>query len=157
MLQDKFPTYDLFADAELETVYGPKALDKSLHYHAATFASSYLENLGNGQFRVCALPNEAQLSSVNAIMAEDFDRDGKRDLLLAGNLFVSEVETPRNDASVGLLLKGDGKGNFQPISPATSGLYLPYDVKKMERTKTSSGKPVVIVTSNNEKVVILEY
>ncbi len=157
MLQDKFPTYDLFAEADLETVYEPNALKKALHYHAATFASVYLENLGNGQFRVCSLPNEAQLSSVNAILAEDFDQDGNLDLLLAGNLFVSEVETPRNDAGVGLLLKGDGKGNFEPISPTQSGIYLPYDVKKAATFKTNTGEPIVVVVSNNEKVVVLGF
>ena len=157
MLKEKFPTYDLFANADLESVYEPRALKKALHYQASTFASVYLENLGNAQFRVCTLPNEAQLSSVNAILTEDFDRDGKLDLLLAGNLFVSEVETTRNDASVGLLLKGDGKGNFEPVSAAKSGVYLPYDVKKTATFKTDKGASIVVVVSNNEKVVVLGY
>ena len=90
-------------------------------------------------------------------MTEDFDRDGKLDLLLAGNLFVSEVETTRNDASVGLLLKGNGKGNFEAVSPSRSGVYLPYDVKKAASFKTIEGKPIVIVVSNSDKIVVLTY
>ena len=157
MLKEKFPTYDLFAEADLETVYTPQVLEEALHYHAATFASIYLENLGNGQFHVRSLPNEAQLSSVNSILVEDFDRDGHLDLLLAGNLFVSEIETPRNDAGIGLLLTGDGTGHFEPVSPSKSGVYLPYDVKKAAIVKRSNGEPMVVVASNNEKVVVLGF
>ncbi len=157
MLKDKFPTYNLFAEADLESVYQPKALEEALHYRAATFASIYLENLGNGRFRVCSLPNEAQLSSVNTILAEDFDGDGHLDLLLAGNLFVSEIETPRNDASIGLLLKGNGKGAFEALPPALSGVSLPYDVKKAAVVKASNGDPMIVFASNDEKVVVLGY
>lgn len=157
ILQNKFPTYNLFAEADLETVYEPKALKKALHYQASTFASVYLENLGNGQFRVRALPNEAQLSSINTILTKDFDGDGKLDLFLAGNLFVSEIETTRNDASVGLFLTGDGKGNFEPLSASKSGVYLPYDVKKAAITKLNKGEPIIVVASNNEKIVVLGF
>ena len=52
------------------------------------------------------LPNEAQLSSINDILIDDYDQDGHADLLVAGNLYTSEIETPRNDAGMGLLLRG---------------------------------------------------
>ena len=68
----------------------------------------YLENKG-GKFKVHQLPVEAQISSVNEILVNDYDKDGYLDILLAGNLLVSEVETPRNDAGYGLFLKGNGK------------------------------------------------
>ena len=45
------------------------------------------------------------MSNINAIEAIDIDADGFLDLILAGNMFDSEVETPRSDASYGLLLK----------------------------------------------------
>ena len=49
-------------------------------------------------------------SSVNSINIDDFDKDGNLDLILSGNWYVSEVETPRNDASFGVFLKGNGNG-----------------------------------------------
>ncbi len=55
------------------------------------------------------------------------------DLILVGNLYVSEVETPRNDASNGLFLKGDGKGGFKAFTSLKSGLYAPGDVKDMAK------------------------
>ncbi len=154
-LKEKFPTYDLFAEADLSTVYNPQSLREALHYRASTFASAYIENLGDGTFAVRPLPNEAQLSSINSLIAEDFDRDGHLDILLAGNLFVSEIETPRNDAGIGLLLKGDGRGNWVPVPATESGAFLPYDVKKMKVVRTDNSKTTVIVAANDGRTVVL--
>ncbi|NJO02099.1 MAG: hypothetical protein HC880_10750 [Bacteroidia bacterium] len=52
-------------------------------------------------------------------------------MLLAGNLYTAEVETVRNDASVGLLLLGDGRGNWTPLAAQQIGFVAPADVKKM--------------------------
>lgn len=157
LLKEKFPTYNLFAAADLESVYQPEALEEALDRKASTFASIYLENLGDGRFARTELPNEAQLSSINAAVIQDFDGDGWKDALVAGNLFVSEVETPRNDAGVGLLLRGDGQGGFTAVSPAQSGVFLPYDVKKMQWLHTKKAGPVIVVAPNDGKVTVLGY
>lgn len=129
LLKQKFPSYNEFASATLTDVYGDLGLMQALHYEAHTFASYYIENRGT-EWLFRPLPNEAQLSSLNAIIPHDFTGDGQPDLLLAGNLYASEVETPRNDASVGLLLCGDGKGTWQSIPAWESDFYAPGDVKK---------------------------
>jgi hypothetical protein len=105
-IKKKFKDYDAFAVATLEDVYTKKDLERSLHYQVRSFASIYLENR-DGEFVMHKLPNEAQLSSVNQIIAKDVDKDGNLDLVMAGNLYGSEVETPRNDAGMGLFLIGD--------------------------------------------------
>jgi len=103
----KFEDYNSFAEASLEEVYSSKGLEASLHYQAWTFASSYIENKGNGNFEIRKLPNPAQISCINGIVADDFNKDGHLDLVVAGNLYVTEVETTRNDASYGQFLAGD--------------------------------------------------
>ena len=85
------------------------------------------------------LPNEAQVSSINDFMIKDFDGDGNKDVLLAGNLFTSEIETTRNDAGNGLILKGDGKGNWQPLPSSKSGINIPLDVKGIQSVAISNG------------------
>ena len=52
---------------------------------------------------------EAQFAPVTAIVADDFDGDGRTDLLLAGNEFGIPPLFGRYDASYGLLLHGDGQ------------------------------------------------
>ncbi|MFI1744576.1 VCBS repeat-containing protein [Thalassobellus sediminis] len=136
-IKKKFKDYESFSEATLADVYTEKNLDESLHYQVKSFASVYLENK-NGKFIIHKLPNLAQLSSINQILIDDYDQDGKLDALIVGNLYVSEVETPRNDAGYGLFLKGNGNGSFKPISVSKSGLYIPGDVKDMATIKVGS-------------------
>ncbi len=77
-----------------------------------TTGSVWLENIGNGHFRIHDLPLAAQFAPVNAIIAEDLDGDGKPDLVLAGNEYQEAPFRGRYDASYGLFLKGDGHGHF---------------------------------------------
>lgn len=147
-ISKKFKDYNSFAEASIEDVYTVNDLQSSLHYQAWTFASSYIENKGNGKFEIKALPNEVQVSSINCIVAEDFNLDGRLDLVVAGNMFTSEVETPRNDASYGKYLTGDGKGNFRAVPYSESGFYLKNDTKDMSLINTVNGK--VILAANND-------
>ncbi len=147
----KYESYDDFAESTLQDVYSSEALGDALHYKVWTFASSYIENKGDGEFKVIPLPNEAQLSSVNGILTDDYNQDGYADLFVVGNFYASEVETPRNDAGIGLIMYGDGKGGFDPVSAAKSGLYAPYDTRKALSIHTAKGK-VVLLANNNDSL-----
>lgn len=145
-LEEKFPTFESFGDSDLKAIYGGD-LEVALNLKAKTFASYYIENIDGVSFVKHKLPRLAQVSSINSILVEDFDYDGKKDLLISGNLFTSEIETPRNDSGVGLFLKGDGKGGFVAISPVDSGFMVPNDAKDMKRIKI--GEEEVILVGNN--------
>lgn len=152
-IKEKMPTYDLFASSDAKSVYGDAALENALHYKASTFASAYFENQGDGSFKMHKLPNSAQISSVNDIIVDDFNNDKKKDILLAGNLYNAEVETTRNDAGYGLLLLGDGTGEFKEVPSDESGFYVPFNVKSMEHIETKSGQ-LVFVGCNDEELKI---
>jgi hypothetical protein len=79
--------------------------------------------------------------------------DGNKDILLAGNLFATEVRTPRNDGSIGLLLQGDGTGQFKSISYTESGFFVPYDVKSLIQVKGKNSE-LVLAGSNNSSLKI---
>jgi len=93
-----------------------------------------------------------------ASSGSDSDNDGLDDIILAGNLYNSEMETPRGDAGKGLFLKGDGKGGFQVIRGYDSGLFIPGDVKKLKAIrlgKGSSARKGVIAGINNNFIRII--
>lgn len=148
-LKKEIKKYDLFASLEMDQVYGEKNLESGLHYTAKTFASSYIENKGNGQFEISKLPYLAQFSSINDIKVSDFNNDGNLDALLIGNLFVSEIETPRNDAGTGMLLLGDGKGNFLPVKGIESGFFTKKDAKKIELLSCKNQKRILVANNND--------
>jgi len=129
-LKKKFKDYNSFGLATLADVYGSTSLAQADELTANTFSNSILLNTQNG-FDLMKLPKMAQTSVVFGILYEDFDSDGINDIVVAGNLYNSEVETPRNDAGQGLFLKGNGKGSFSPVRGYVSGLNLSGDVKKL--------------------------
>ncbi|MCM4151073.1 hypothetical protein DHD05_05655 [Arenibacter sp. N53] len=155
-LKKVFPDYDTFASASLSEVYGEDQLNRSLEYKAHMFQSIALENLGSGEFKIHDLPIEAQISSINDIIIADVDKDGALDLILAGNMYGSEVETPRNDAGIGLFLKGNGKCGFKTIPMPESGLSLPYDVKELKSIKLGADRGV-LVGINDGPLKIIKY
>ena len=130
-IKQKFGNYESFATATLADVYSEESLESALHYQVKSFASVYLENR-NGKFIRHKLPMEAQLSSINKILVDDYNQDGFLDMLIVGNLYSSEVETPRNDAGHGLLLKGDGGSRFKTVPTDESGFFIQGDVKDMQ-------------------------
>ena len=153
-LSEKFGTYDLFAQSDIQSVYGAQNLENALEYQVTSFASTYFENDGNGQFVARPLPVEAQFSSVNDILIRDLNKDQILDIIIAGNLYNAEIETPRNDAGYGLVLIGDGSGEFKSLKPQSSGLFLPYDVKSLAFL-AGTDEEYLLAGCNNDKVQLL--
>ncbi|TVZ57337.1 VCBS repeat protein [Lutibacter sp. Hel_I_33_5] len=153
-IKNKFKDYKGFSQATLIDVYGKKNLENALHYQVKSFASIYLENK-DGKFIIHKLPIEAQFSSVNQILVKDYDNDGNLDVLIAGNLHNSEVETPRNDAGYGLFLKGKGNGFFNSITPLESGFYVPGDVKDMAEIIINKNR-FVLAAKNNDDIQFIK-
>ena len=153
MIAQKFPTYLSFAESDLKGILGEE-IETAYHKQAYLFSSIIFIN-DAGKFSIKKLPLEAQLSTVNGILVADFDNDDKKDILLAGNKFDVEVETTPADASPGLFMKGDGKGNFISTKPMESGFFVPYNVKDIKTIRTKMGTSV-LVSSNNDLLRVFE-
>ncbi len=153
-LKKKFQSYDAFGLSSLEDVYDKDSLKNSDMYEVKTFASSVLLNTGTG-FVLSPLPKISQMAAVFGIVYDDFDEDGIKDIVLAGNLYNSEIETPRGDAGQGLFLKGNDAGEFKPIRGYDSGLFIPGDVKKLKPIRLGDKKGV-IAALNNDRIKIIK-
>ncbi len=142
-LKEKFPKYDIFASSNLTEVYGEKALNNALHYEVRMFESVLLINNGDS-YEVIPLPNEAQISTINDI--EYFDE--RNSILVSGNAYQAEIETPRNDASIGCLLTYKG-GSFSAVPNAQSGLQLSFDIRKTASIKIDNQSHIIIVSNDD--------
>jgi enediyne biosynthesis protein E4 len=123
-LPKKFPTYRAFAAASLADIFGEDKLATATKLTATELASGVFLQRPDGTFKFAPLPRAAQIASVNAIIACDFDGDGRLDLLCVGNDFSPEPSTGRFDGGVGVLLRGDGHGVFSAVPAAESGLLV---------------------------------
>jgi hypothetical protein len=153
-IKEKFPTYHEFAVAGIEDILGD-AIQNSLNYKVYTFEHHVLLNDGK-KFTANPLPRTAQLSPIRDFIIMDIDGDRKLDVIAAGNLYGSEVETPRADAGKGMVLLGDGNGNFLPKRPHESGLYLDGDVRQLELFSTD-GSMYLIGARNGNAVKSFQF
>ena len=145
----RFPTYGSFAAASVRQLFSPSQLQRAVHYQTDTFASVYLQNLGGGAFSWSSLPNLAQIAPIKAVIAHDVDGDGHLDLIVAGNLYDAEPNTPRADAGNGLWLRGDGGGHFAPVPPTESGFLAPLNVSGLALINTPTGKAVLVANTGD--------
>jgi len=151
LVKKKFPRHTPYSNAAVDDIFPAKVLLSGLCLEAKALETQWFKNLG-GKFVVQRLPPEAQLAPVYCIVAEDFNGDGKADLLFLGNDFDAELETYRLDASSGSLLLGDGKGGFQFLPNRFSGIWADGAVRDAVWARLESGKNVLILANNNSHI-----
>jgi len=154
-LRERFPSYASFGSGAIDEVLSKDQLRSAKTLRANTFASAIARNDGKGHFVLEPLPVAAQLAPVHAVIADDFDRDGHVDLLLGGNFFSVPPAQGRYDASHGVLLRGDGHGQFVSMDAPRSGLTIDGQVRRMRTVRTPNG-PLVAVARNNDRLLLLQ-
>ncbi len=152
-ISEKFKTYNDFASASVVDILGKQKMDEGIALKAVDFASYILWN-ENNTFRYEKLPSLAQISPINDCITQDFNKDGKLDIMVVGNDYNTEYETPRLDAGNGLIMINQGN-SFKPLSISESGLYCPGDAKKI-RGMNINGQQHLLVAVNNGQLKIFK-
>ena len=151
-LKARYLNYEDYARQSVTDVFKPDDLANAVLKTAHTFATTLVRNNGDGSFTLVPLPLEAQVAPVYGILANDFDRDGKVDLLMAGNFDGVKPEIGRMSAGYGLFLRGDGKGGFTPVRIAESGFVVPGQARDIKRIRTGRGE-LYLVARNNDRLL----
>lgn len=161
-IHTKFNTWESYSIAAISDIYPRPRLDSSYHLKATEFASVYVENLGNGTFKMHELPQIAQVSPNFGLTADDYDGDGNLDLVTVGNFYDGpEPMVVRYDASCGLVMKGDGKGGFTPLSPSESGFIARGDARglfpvRVGKTNGSGTNLYQVVINNDSRAQVFK-
>ncbi len=139
----KFESYTKFAESDFNEIFSSEDLKGALILRASTLNSVYIENQGADIFAFHSLPIQAQFSPIRAIVVNDFDVDGNLDILMSGNSNSPDFVTGRQDASNGLVLKGNGKGHFTALTESKSGISIHGDARSMLRIKLKNGDAII--------------
>ena len=131
IMRTRFPDYKSYADATMKDIFKSDELKGSIRLEANTLKTMLFMSDVNNKFKEYDLPIEAQSSPIFTITSLDFDKDGKKDILLAGNINHARLKFGKYDANYGLLLRGDGQGGFSTVTQSQSGLRLQGDVRSI--------------------------
>jgi hypothetical protein len=141
-IKNEFLSFQSFAKASLEDIYGEKKLNNAFHIQADILYSVFLKNKGNGKFEIIKLPNEAQISPIRGFEFVDIDGNGKDEILIIGNLYESEVETVRYDGSYGEVLAYSN--NSVSKFKWETGFFVDGNARDITTINTQKGKMVLV-------------
>lgn len=155
-MRGRFKTHLSYAERTFDKTFLPKELKNAKKLKCEILESVYIENLGNSKFKINSLPKEVQYSPVFGMHAEDFNNDGNEDVLLVGNLYSMEVGLGREDASIGKLLLGNGKGEFDIMPYSKSGFLSDKDAKALVKINDISGNSLYAISNNNDSLTVFK-
>lgn len=142
----KFESYRQYGKATIADLLTEEERKDALILEANHMATSFVENLGNGKFRMVPFDHIVQIAPVNGMVVDDINNDGKLDILMTGNDYGNEVFSGRFDAFSGLVLLGQGNNQFNVVPLSKSGFYISGDAKSLVRI---SGRQDLYVASQN--------
>jgi enediyne biosynthesis protein E4 len=151
-MKRKFLKYDDYKNAGLDDVISKERQGQFTHKKAEMLTSIWLEN-ANGKLVVHPLPTEAQLFPIFAFELIDVNQDGHLDVLAVGNWYAVQPDYGRYDAGYGLLLLGNGTGNFHSQTLQSSGFLVEGEGRCVEAVVNSKGERLILVGRNNDTLL----
>lgn len=149
VMKKQFTNYALYAKATLANLLPPEKQKVSTVLQACQQQSILLENIG-GTFRLKPLPALAQWAPIQSLLVEDIDQDGHLDVLAVGNAYDAESVAGQYDALTGLVLKGDGKGRFQPLLFPQTGFLTDGDCKSIIELNSPVHRLIVVSANKGD-------
>jgi len=152
-LRKKFVTYEEYSTANLNDIFTKEQISKSPKLMTDFLETVWFENI-DGKFKLKRFPVEANFSSVNSILIDDFDDDGIKDILMGGNSEYNRVRIGKCDSSFGIFLKGTDTGEFKFIENRLTDISFEGSVRSLN-SYTSNGKKRIVVGLNNSYPLVL--
>ncbi|CAG5068994.1 hypothetical protein DYBT9623_01728 [Dyadobacter sp. CECT 9623] len=152
----KYGSFKSYAGATMEELLSAEQRRGAIRLKANMLQSCFLRNDGNGKFTLIPLAKQAQISILNGMVVDDYDGDGNLDVAITGNDYGTDVSIGRYDALNGLVLLGDGQGNFNAQTILQSGLYIPGNGKALVKLRSSQGRYMMIASQNRDVVKAFE-
>ncbi len=153
-VKKQFTNYASYARAVLGDLLSPEQQHNSTVLQASQQQSMLLGNTGHG-FILKPLPAPAQWAPIQDFVVDDVDGDGHLDVLAVGNAYDTESVAGQYDAMTGLLLKGDGRGNFKPLFFPKTGFLADGDCKSIVRLGGKKA-PRYVVAGNKTRLRVFE-
>ena len=153
-LKKKFLYAEDFAKASMDELFTTAKLRTADTFTANYLSNAILINQGNLQFKVQAMPWEAQLSPFRDATVVDANGDSLPDILLFGNYYDNNVQMGRYDADFGTILINRGHDSVTAVP--LNGLAVKGQVRHI-REIDLAGKQAFILVKNNDSTRVIRF
>ncbi|MGY6521034.1 MAG: VCBS repeat-containing protein [Mongoliitalea sp.] len=147
-------SFDSYKDKRLEDLVSEEILSRSVVWEVHELASKLYIQQENGTFEQEKLPSELQYAPIfhgQLVTAPD----QKKYMLVGGNHSRIKPEWGIQMGSYGWLMKR-GVTNWKLIDAASSGIYIPGEIRSIQQINTNVGAKI-LVTRSNERPLIYEW
>jgi hypothetical protein len=147
-IKRRFETFAKFATTPMRDAFTAEELEDATMLSANTLTSSVFINHNGTSFEARALPEIAQVSTLNGIVARDINDDGILDLLMGGNFYPQETLFGAYDASVGTVLLGTKDFQWRELPPTKSGFVADGDCRSIHSIRMNNGTGILIFNND---------
>lgn len=150
-LRKKFTNYKSFAGKSIDAIFDPSVLKKAVTLEVHQLASGYLKN-ENNSFRFVPFKNELQVSPISSFLEYDFNADGEKEILTAGNYFGVTPFHGRFDSFPGALIFDENQITLG------NRIGLDFNQKAIKNLNifTVGGKQYLLATINNDSAQVYQ-
>lgn len=151
-IRDRFKTHADYSTASISDIWDENERVETLE--VSVFETMLFLNYGD-RFEAKPLPLVAQFAPAFGIGVADFDGDGNEDVFLSQNFSHTSKEIAPMEAGRGLLLLGDGGGEFLPMTSSESGILIYGDQRGAAVSDFDGDGRVDLVVAQNQSAVRL--
>ncbi|WP_170864389.1 VCBS repeat-containing protein [Fodinibius roseus] len=154
-IDDRFETYQSFAEASLTDVIDRDLLNEATIYALHELQSSVFYNRGEGKFDKKYLPIESQFAPLHDFLLTDISGDDRVDAIGVGNFYNVNIQRGRYDAGYGEMFVNDA-GTLKRIANRNINWFPEGQIRRVELIETDGGK-VLITAENNGRLRFFEF
>ncbi|MCB0645358.1 MAG: VCBS repeat-containing protein [Saprospiraceae bacterium] len=150
-LKKKNLNHAVFAEKSIQELLPQDLVNKAM-VKIFTEPLSYIAlNDGKGNFEIHYLDAMAQWSCINDFLVDDFDGDGRKEILAVGNFYHFSSNFTKLDASNGLLISFE---NGKAVSKPSSHLGYSYSGEARKIALVNNGDKMILTALNNDKPLL---
>ena len=155
-LTDQIPTlkkqnlkHQDYGKKSIQELFDETMIKSSIVKKVNYTASCIAWNEGNGKYTIMEFPPVVQLSSVNSILITDINGDGRKDLVMGGNLTHWQPQFSRIDASYGHVMLNLGNRKWTYVPSVESGIWVKGNVRDIKEMDINNRRNFIFF-SNDE-------
>jgi enediyne biosynthesis protein E4 len=120
----RYLAHKKYAESPFESIFPEAMLQRAQHRSAQQLQTCLIENRGDADIALHALPGEAQYSMTQGASFVDLNGDDRLDILLLGNQATVQPSLGRMDANFGCALIQESKGKYRHWPNRERDLYI---------------------------------